>query len=499
MLYWFFCNLALSNQTHFMYRIIIVFFLIISLLSCNNNTEKNNHGTKKNKAHSITTSKPTQVLDSILLRKTLVAVTDYGVTSYFIYRGEPMGYQYEFLIQLCEYLNVELELIVEQDLQKSMQMLNNGDVDLIAMGLTVTNERKQLFDFTEPILTTRQVLVQRKPEGFQKMATLDEIESYLIRNTLNLAGKTIHIKKGTIYKEQLVTLANNIADSIIIVEDNRWTDKLVEAIANGEIDFTISDEHLAIVSARQFKNIDIKTPISFPQKISWAVKKGQKPLVDTIDFWLDDFKKQLKFRLLYNKYFANRRVSSIANSTYNSYAGNKLSAYDELIKKHAPIIGWDWRLIASLVYQESQFKPNAKSWVGAYGLMQLMPTVLQKYGLDSTATAEQQIEAGIKHLKYKLRQVPDEITDSTERIKFTLASYNSGIGHVLDARRLTEKYGSNPNVWDNNVAEYILKLSNKKYYHDSVVYYGYTRGVETYNLVSEVMYRYEQYKNLIRK
>ena len=472
--------------------------LITGLLSCNNNTEKNKLSTKKEETQSkVTNSK--QVLDSILLKKTLVAVTDYGITSYFIYRGEPMGYQYEFLKQLCDYLNVELDLIVEQDLQKSKQMLIDGDVDLIAMGLTVTNERKQLFDFTDPILTTRQVLVQRKPKGFQNMATLDEIESYLIRNTLELAGKTIHIKKGTVYKKQLDILANSIADSIIIVEDDRWTDKLIEAVANGEIDYTIADEHLAIVSARQFKNIDIRTPISFPQKISWAIKKGQTSLVDTIDFWLNNFKKQLKFRLLYNKYFANRRVSSIANSTYNSHAGNKLSAYDEIIKKYAPIIGWDWRLIASLIYQESQFKPNVKSWVGAFGLMQLMPTVLQKYGLDSTANPEQQIEAGIKHLKYKLKQVPDEITDSTERIKFTLASYNSGIGHVFDARRLTEKYGSNPNVWDNNVAEFILKLSDKKYYHDPVVYYGYTRGIETYNLVSEVMYRYEQYKNLIRK
>ncbi len=151
------------------------------------------------------------------------------------------------------------------------------------------------------------------------------------------------------------------------------------------------------------------------------------------------------------------------------------------------------------MYQESQFKLNAKSWVGAYGLMQLMPSVLNKYGLDSTATAEKQIEAGIKHLKYKLSQLPDEVSDSVERIKFTLASYNAGIGHVLDARRITEKYGGNPNVWDNNVADFMLKLSDKKYYHDPVVYYGYTRGIETYNLVSEVMYRYQQYESLIRE
>lgn len=481
-----------------MHKFIVVILLLSSLLSCNNNADKNKSNKKTIKIQK-QVNKPKQVLDSILSRKKLVAVTDYGITSYFIYRGEPMGYQYEFLTQLCKHLNVELDLVLEQDLQKSMDMLNKGDVDVIAMGLTVTNERKQLFDFTDPILTTRQVLVQRKPQGYRKMATLDEIESHLIRNTLKLAGKTIYINRGTIYKKQLDMLANSIGDSIFIIEDDRWTDKLIEAVANGEIDYTITDEHLGIVSQRQFKNIDIKTPISFPQKISWAIKKGQSSLVDTIDFWLHDFKKKLEFRLLYNKYFANRRVSSIASSTYNSHAGNKLSPYDEIIKKYAPIIGWDWRLLASLMYQESQFKPNARSWVGAFGLMQLMPNALKKYGLDSTATAEQQIEAGIKFLKYKQLQLPEEITDSIEIIKFTLASYNSGIGHILDARRITEKYGSNPNIWDNNVAEFVLKLSDKKYYHDPVVYYGYTRGIETYNFVSEIMYRYQQYKNLIRK
>jgi len=477
-----------------MNRLIVIVFIGLILFSCQQ-TE-----TRKNKLpEKQITINPNQDIERVLSSKKLIAITDFGPTSYFIYRGEPMGYQYEFLKSFTDYLGVELELRIEQDLIKSMKLLDSMDIDLIAMGLTVTNERKQFFDFTEPIITTRQVLVQRKPKGFEKMATLDEIESHLIRNTLNLAGKKVYVKKGTVYKDQLISLANSIADSIIIIEDERWTDKLIDAVSNGEIDYTIADEHLALVSARQYRNIDIKTPISFPQKISWAVRKGQGGMTDSINYWLQGFKKELYFRLLYNKYFVNRRSSSIAKSTYNSYSGNKLSPYDDLIKKYASIIDWDWRLIASLMYQESGFKPNARSWVGAFGLMQLMPTVLEEYGLDTTASVEQQIEAGIRHLRTKENQIPDNVTDSIERTKFTLASYNSGVGHILDARRLAEKYGNNPNIWENNVADYVLKLSEKKYYHDSVVYYGYMRGDETYKLVTEVMYRYQQYKNLIRE
>lgn len=479
-----------------MTRLIILLLTIVILFSCNSLDGKKK--SNKNVEEKQYVNNPRQDIERVLNRNKLIAITDYGPTSYFIYRGEPMGYQYEFLKSFTDYLGVELELRIEKDLVRCMQLLDSGKIDLIAMGLTVTNERKQYLDFTEPILTTRQVLVQRKPEGYEKMATLDEIESHLIRNTLNLAGKKVYVKKGTVYKEQLLALANNIADSIIIIEDERWTDRLINAVSKGEIDYTIADEHLALVSARQYRNIDIKTPVSFPQKISWAARTGQDGMIDTVNYWLNGFKKKLRFRLLYNKYFINRRSSTIAKSTYNSYSGNKLSLYDDIIKKYASIIGWDWRLIASLMYQESDFKPNARSWVGAYGLMQLMPVVLEEYGLDTTASPEQQIEAGIKHLKYKESQIPDDVSDSIERIKFTLASYNSGVGHILDARRLAEKYGDNPNVWDNNVAEYVLKLSDNKYYHDSVVYYGYMRGDETYKLVSEVMYRYQQYKNLIR-
>lgn len=485
-----------KDQKIYMIRTIILFFTTLVLFSCNSLVNEGKNKTLEKKDYEIIN--PNKNLNRILKNKKLIAVTDYGPTSYFIYRGQPMGYQYELLKKFTDYLNIELELQLKADLIESMELLDSSAIDLIAMGLTVTNERKEFFDFTEPIITTRMVLIQRKPDGFEKMKTLDEIESHLIRNTLDLAGKKIYVEKGTVYKERLVSLANSMGNNIEIIEDDKWTDRLILDVANGEIDYTIADEHLALVSARQFRNLDVKTAVSFPQNISWATQKGQQRLIDTLNYWLKGFKKKLEFRLLYNKYFINRRSYTIAKSTYNSYSGNKLSPYDDIIKKYAPIIGWDWRLIASLMYQESEFKPNVKSWVGAYGLMQLMPIVMEKYGIDSTANAEQQIEAGIKHLKYKESQIPKSVTDTMERIKFTLASYNSGVGHILDARRLTEKYKKNPNVWDNNVANYVLKLSDKNYYHDPVVYYGYMRGDETFNLVSEVLYRYYQYKDLIR-
>lgn len=470
-------------------KTLVLLLFLTFLLACgpqHKSIEKENSNNAKN-----------QVLNSILQRKKLKVVTDYGSVTYLVYRGETIGYQYEMLKDFIGFLGVDLEIIVEKDLHKSIEMLNSGRVDLLAMGLTVTIDRTKDFEFTNPIMTSHQVLVQRKPGNYLKMATADEIESHLLRNQIELADKTIHVQKGTIFAKRLATLADEIGDTIIVIQEDKDVEELIAAVADKEIDFTVADEHIALVNSKYYPNIDVKTPISFPQKISWAAKKGQSGLTDTINAWLNVYLNSLKSRLIYNKYFKNIRSKRIAKSQYNSYSGGNLSPYDEEIKKASEIVGWDWRLLASLIYQESEFKPNVRSWVGAYGLMQMMPTTLEKYGLDTTSNAQQQIIAGANYLVYLEKQLPEEITDSTERMKFVLASYNSGIGHVLDGRRLAKKYGKDSNIWTNNVDHFVLNLSDKFYYHDPVVYYGYTRGEETYNFVIEILQRFENYINLI--
>ena len=469
--------------------IIFILFLVIGFSACE--SESNPPKTAKQKAKS------NKVLNRILEKKKLKAVTDYSSVTYLIYRGETIGYQYEMLKDFTDYLGVELEMVVEKDLDKSIKMLNNGEVDLLAMGLTVTTDRSKKLEFTNPILTTHQVLVQRKPDDYMKMATADEIESHLLRNQIDLSDKTIYVQKGTVYVKRLITLADEIGDTITIIQEDKDVEELIKAVADKEIDYTVADEHIAIVNSKYYPNIDIKTPISFPQKIAWAAKKGQTGLTDTINTWLDDYLNSLRSRLIYNKYFKNIRSRRIAQSQYNSFSGDQLSPYDDFIKQGSKMIDWDWRLLASLIYQESQFKPNVRSWVGAYGLMQLMPETLMHFDLDTNATPQEQIFAGAKYIAYLDRQLPETITDSIERIKFTLASYNSGIGHILDGRRLAEKYGKDPDIWTGHVDHFVYSLSDEFYYHDPVVYYGYTRGEETYNFVIEIMERFEDYKNLI--
>ena len=177
----------------------------------------------------------------------------------------------------------------------------------------------------------------------------------------------------------------------------------------------------------------------------------------------------------------------------------KISHYDDLFKKYAPQIGWDWRLLAALAYTESSFDTTAVSWAGAKGLMQLMPGTAKAMGVPpgKEQNPEESIKAAVKYIGLTTKSFTN--IPEPERINFVLASYNSGIGHVLDAMALAEKYGKNKYVWRDNVEEYILLKSNEEYFTDPVCKFGYFRGIETYNFVRNITSRFEWYKKHLKQ
>jgi len=168
-----------------------------------------------------------------------------------------------------------------------------------------------------------------------------------------------------------------------------------------------------------------------------------------------------------------------------------------LIKEYADSIGWDWKLLASLIYEESNFNPKVKSWAGAVGLMQLLPETGKAHGAENLLDPEENIRAGADYISWLDQYWLQYIKDKDERIKFILASYNIGFGHIEDARRLAEKHGADPNIWEDNVEVYLLKKSKPQYYNDDVVRNGYCNGKETYAYVKNVIQRYERYSQFI--
>ncbi|MDT0551991.1 transglycosylase SLT domain-containing protein [Urechidicola vernalis] len=428
----------------------------------------------------------------------LRAMVVYSSTSYFLYKGEPMGFEYELLKRLAKELDLELELIVSKDLDAEFEVLNRGDVDLIAHGMTVTKQRQWEVDFTEYLYLTKQVLVQKKPDNFLQISW-KELENSLIHDPIELINDTISIRKNSAYYERLQSLSNEIGGDIIIdsLDSSLSTGEIIHMVSDGKIKYTIADENLARINASDRINLDISVPISFSQRISWVTRKKSPEFKKLLDSWILSQRKTTDFNVIYNKYFKNKRTfKNRSKSDYYSLANNQISAYDKYIKSHAKKLDWDWRLLASQVYQESKFDPKATSWTGAQGLMQLMPRTAESLDVKDPTIPEESLRAGTTYLK-KLYDQFEHIPDSINRIKLTMAAYNCGFGHITDAQKLAEANDLDPYTWHGNVDEMLLALSYPSNYKKEYIKHGYVRGTEPVNYVNQIMDRYGQYKQFI--
>jgi membrane-bound lytic murein transglycosylase F len=438
-------------------------------------------------------------LTEIQKRGSLVALVDNTTTSYFIYKGKPMGFEYELLLQLADDLGVALEIRQESDLKKAFQALNSGEADILAYNLAVTKERSRKVAFTNVHYESRQVLVQRKPEGWRSL-NAERLEKSLIRNVIQLGGEEIHIRPGSAYYSRLSNLSEEIGSDLIIkeVEGSLGMEELIQMVSAGEIKFTIADESYAQLMANLYPDIDIKTPVSFQHGIAWATRHNAPQLLNATNEWLGKTKKTASYAILFDKYYNNSYAHAYrVRSSYSSIRGERISVFDEQIKEAADRLGWDWRLLAAQIYQESKFETEVESWAGAQGLMQLVPATAERFGAEDPFNPIQSLNAGVKYIEYLNRFWMDRITDPNERIKFILASYNAGQGHVLDAFNLAKKYESRAEKWS-EVEGFLLKKMEPKYYMDPVVKSGYVRANETVKYVKEVSERFVHYKQHFR-
>ncbi len=478
---------------------LITAVLFIAVAACSPDTHRQRDDT------DISADSPGQAVEKdlpqIRARGRLIALTRFNANSYFLYRGQPMGYEFELLSRLAGHLGLELEIRVPKKWDDLIPMLYRGEGDIIAANMTVTLERARRMSFTDHHTTTRQVLVQRKPDNWRQLSQ-KALRRSLVRSQLDLIGKKVHVRKGSPYERRLQNLSQEIGGriDIVAVSGDMETEQLIRQVAEGSIDYTVADENIARINKAYFPDIDITTPISFPQRIAWAVRPNAPALLAAVNTWIDTMKKAEKpdYYVIYNKYYKNNRFfNKRMQGEFYSLSTGKLSPFDNLIKKAAGRIGWDWKLLAALIYHESRFSPREKSWAGARGLMQVMPKTAAAFGIKDLFDPEKNLQAGTAQIAW-LQDYWQDIPNRDERLKFVVASYNTGHGHVQDARRLAKKYGKNPDIWEDHTAEYLLKKALEKYYSDDVVEYGYCRGHEPVGYVANVLRTYRHYRRFFK-
>ena len=243
--------------------------------------------------------------------------------------------------------------------------------------------------------------------------------------------------------------------------------------------------------------------ISGQGKTAWAVRKSSQELEHSLDSWLKDNKK-LFFDISLPRTTTGGRSRTYVprmnvHSPIRSVAKGIISDYDHLFKKYSRECGWDWRLMAAQSYQESGFDAQAVSWMGAMGLMQLMPSTARTVNVaeNEIFSPEANIRGASAYIRFLKNHYAD-IADENERTCFVLAAYNAGPGHVDDARRLAWKSGKRTDVWKDNVDKFVLCMSESRYYNDPVVEHGYFRGSETFNYVNSILARWHEYRTKIK-
>ena len=414
------------------------------------------------------------------LSDTLIAGVLPNLISYFPYRDEYIGFDLEMAENLAKTLNLTLKIIEAENQEELLNLLANKQIDLIISPVYQTIELKREFIFVYPHSDSRQVLVQR-------------LSTQTLNDVTELYGKKVHIQPNTLYHKRLLTLNEELGDKFEIVEvaDSISEENLIEMVAENKIDYTVTYQHIGSLYKSYYKNIDVRMPLGFAQRNAWLVNKNNAAFAEKINNWQSaPATSRLEMKLTYkyfnsSPYFANKKIKIPKGA---------ISPYDALFQKYAAQLNWDWRMLAAVAFNESRFDSSAVSWMGAAGLMQLMPRTAARFGLDNSTilNPEKNIEAAVQYIK-SLNLTFRKIEDENERIKFIFGAYNSGPAHVIDAMALAKKYGKDPHLWFGNVEYFLDKKSDPNFFNDPVVKYGKFRASQTIAYVENTLETYRKY------
>ena len=413
-------------------------------------------------------------LHKILKSGQITVVTRNTPHCYYLYQDEPMGFEYDLAQEFAGYLGVELKVQVAESWEGMLPYLKDGSGAFIAAGMAMTPKRRKQVAFSDGYMDIQQQLIANRKNG--KIKKLED-----------LSGKTIHVRRASAYQERLEELQNQGYDFKIKLYKDLPTEELIQQVASGEIGFTVADSNVALLNRRHYPSAIMARPISDLQHLGWAVHPKARQLRAKINSFFAAIKQNGRFNEIYNKYYGDVESFDFVDlRAFHRSIKDNLSRYSPFIKAAAKKHGFDWRLIAAQIYQESHLIPTARSHAGARGLMQLLPSTARSLHVKDIQNPVENINAGVQHLK-NLFDRYDKAKDD-DRLQIALAAYNIGHGHVEDARQLAIKMKLNPNLWE-SLEKTLPLLRYRKYYKNAK--YGYCRGTEPVIYIKQIMIYYD--------
>lgn len=401
---------------------------------------------------------------------TIKALILYHAADYFVYQGSVIGFQYDLIKQMGKDLERPVEISIESDPEKAFLKCFSNEYDIVG------------FDFDKTMFPT-EYLVQSDPHSFTYPVLLMRKGTSLDTNITRVVHAASKYDNHVDFKDLKSLGTWKLQHDIdVTVED------LIEMLEDTAIDYMVCNYNVAITILPFYKDLVLGPRIgeNFPR--TWVLNGNNQALNGDINRWLKSFKATPQYEKLCNRYLS--RHSYIIQHSFGAKR-NKISSYDKCMKAASARCHIDWRFMSSIIYQESHFSSDVLGMGGSFGIMQMMPSTRESYGITDTSTVEEQIWAGARYISHLYRIFENKV-DTAEIYYFVAGAYNSGPGHILDAMALCKKYGEDSQHWD-NVSKYLILKSHKEYYSDPVVKCGYYPGKHTLNYVREVMNRYNGY------
>jgi len=423
------------------------------------------------------------VLDKIKKKKVLNVVLLNSPSTYYIGSDGPKGFEYDLLDAYSKHLGVELNVTTANTVKEAIELSKNRDIHITSASLAKTKIREKSFNFGPSYFEVQEQVVCNREMLWNGVFPKD-VE--------DLAGLKIMVGEDTSYVETISQLQEDGFDINATFTSEFSTEELLAKVAAHEIDCTIADSNIYALNQRYFPKIALAFAVSSREQLAWVLTAGSDELEADMYSWLNVFNQSGEMVRLKDHYYSFALFFDYYNTNmFYKRIKTRLPKYRKYFKKYGEKYHIPCSVLAAQSYQESHWNPKAKSFTGVRGLMMLTRNTAKQLGVKNRLDPKQSIKGGARHLNQMLKFIPKEVEDA-DRLKFALAAYNIGLGHVKDAQILAKKMGLNQNTWS-DLKKALPLLSQKKYY--KTLKHGYARGSEPVKYVDSIY----DYRDILQK
>ncbi|MEJ8567610.1 membrane-bound lytic murein transglycosylase MltF [Elongatibacter sediminis] len=416
------------------------------------------------------------VLDQVEQRGSLTVLTRNGASSYYLGADGPTGPEYELARAFSEYLGVNLELKVADAFSHLAQDLTAGRGDLIAANLSRTRRREFQFNFGPDYLETEILAVTRR-------------RGANIGSLADLAGRSVMVIGGSSYEEALQQAREQVPGLTWEARDDVGIEDLLQAVSDGAVDATLIDSTIFRINRSFYPRLRIAFTLPGSVPHAWAFAPGpDDSLAQKARAFFLQVREDGRLAEVLDRFYVDvERLGQFDMFHFLERVRDRLPLLIEAFREAGEVYDMDWRLLAAVGYQESQWDPEASSYTGVRGIMMLTEQTAKQLGVADRLDPDQSIDGGARYLRRLHDRLPDRIADA-DRMWMALAAYNLGMGHLRDARRLTQKRGFDPDRWA-DVRQSLDLLSQEKWH--SQTRHGYARGFEAKQFVANIQRYFE--------